>query len=108
MARKSSLAPLVLSPDQREQLETLSASRVAPAREVERARILLQLAEGKTPTAIHRAVKVSRVTIYHCLHKALEMGIESGLKDLYHRPKEPVIDSAANADLKRTRLNSSH
>jgi transposase len=97
MARKSSLAPLVLSPDQREQLETLSASRVAPAREVERARILLQLAEGKTPTAIHRAVKVSRVTIYHCLHKALEMGIESGLKDLYHRPKEPVIDSAAKA-----------
>jgi len=97
MARKSSLAPLVLSSDQRKQLEALSASRVAPAREVERARILLQLAEGKTPTAIHRAVKVSRVTIYHCLHKALEMGIDAGLKDLYHRPKEPVIDSAAKA-----------
>jgi len=97
MARESSLAPLLLSPDQRKQLETLSGSRVASAREVERARILLQLAEGKTPTAIHRAVGVSRVTIYHCLHKALEMGIDAGLKDLYHRPKEPVIDSAAKA-----------
>lgn len=97
MARKSNLAPLVLSPDQRQQLETLSASRVAPAREVERARILLQYAEGKRLTAIHQAIKVSRVTIYHCLHKALEMGIEAGLKDLYHRPKEPVIDSAAKA-----------
>jgi transposase len=97
MARKSNLAPLVLSPDQRQQLETLSASRVAPAREVERARILLQYAEGKRLTAIHEALKVSRVTIYHCLHKALEMGIEAGLKDLYHRPKEPVIDSAAKA-----------
>jgi hypothetical protein len=42
-------------------------------------------------------VKVSRVTIYHCLHKALEMGMEAGLKDLYHRPEEPVIDSAAKA-----------
>jgi len=97
MARKSNLAPLLLSPDQRRQLESLSASRVAPAREVERARILLQYAEGKSLTAIHQAVKVSRVTIYHCLHKALEMGMEAGLKDLYHRPKEPVIDSAAKA-----------
>ena len=97
MARKSNLAPLLLSPDQRRQLESLSASRVAPAREVERAKILLQYAEGKSLTAIHQAVKVSRVTIYHCLHKALEMGMEAGLKDLYHRPKEPVIDSAAKA-----------
>ena len=97
MARKSNLAPLLLSPDQRRQLESLSASRVAPAREVERAKILLQYAEGKSLTAIHEAVNVSRVTIYHCLHKALEMGMEAGLKDLYHRPKEPVIDSAAKA-----------
>jgi transposase len=97
MARKSNLAPLLLSPDQRRQLESLSASRVAPAREVERARILLQYAEGKSLTAIHQAVRVSRVTIYHCLHKALEMGIEAGLKDLYHRPKGPLIDSAAKA-----------
>jgi transposase len=97
MARKSNLAPLLLSPDQRRQLEALSSSRVAPTREVERARIILQYAEGKSLTAIHQAVRVSRVTIYHCLHKALEMGIEAGLKDLYHRPKEPVIDSAAKA-----------
>src|ERR1700677_2139419 len=97
MARKSNLAPLLLSPDQRRQLESLSASRVAPAREAERAKILLQYAEGKSLTAIHEAVNVSRVTIYHCLHKALEMGMEAGLKDLYHRPKEPVIDSAAKA-----------
>ena len=97
MARKSNFAPLVLTPDQRRQLETRGASRAAPAREVERAKILLQDAQGISLTAIHEAVNVSRVTVYHCLHKALEMGIEAGLKDLYHRPKEPVIDSAAKA-----------
>ena len=37
------------------------------------------------------------MTIYHCLHKALEMGIEAGLKDAFHRPKEPVITSADKA-----------
>jgi transposase len=42
-------------------------------------------------------VEISRVTIYHCLHKALEMGVEAGLKDLFHRPKEAVIRSADKA-----------
>jgi transposase len=66
-------------------------------REVERARILLRYARGESPSAIQRAVKVSRVTIYHCLHKALEMGVDAGLKDLFHRPKESVIGSAGKA-----------
>ena len=66
-------------------------------REVERARILLQYANGQSPSAIQRSVEISRVTIYHCLHKALEMGVEAGLKDLFHRPKEAVIRSADKA-----------
>ena len=39
----------------------------------------------------------TRVTIYHCLHKALQMGIEAGLKDAFHRPKAPVITDADKA-----------
>ena len=74
-----------------QRLETLSASRAAPVREVERARMLLQYHAGNNPSAIQRALNISRVTIYHCLHKALEMGVEAGLKDRFHRPKEPVI-----------------
>ena len=66
-------------------------------REVERARILLQYRAGNNPSAIQRALGISRVTIYHCLHKALAMGIEAGLKDAFHRPKEPVITSADKA-----------
>ena len=97
MAGKSKLPALVLTAEEAKRLETLQASRIAPVREVERARILLQYRAGKSPSAIQRALGISRVTIYHCLHKALEMGIEAGLKDAFHRPKEPVITSADKA-----------
>jgi transposase len=97
VAGKSKLAALVLTTEERRRLETLSASRVAALREVERARILLRYDSGNNPSAIQRALNVSRVTIYHCLHKALEMGVEAGLKDAFHRPKAPVIESADKA-----------
>lgn len=97
MAGKSRLPSLALTAEQRQHLEGLSASRVAPLREIERARILLQYHAGKNPSAIQRDLNISRVTIYHCLHKALEMGVEAGLKDAFHRPREPVIDRADKA-----------
>ena len=97
MAGKSKLAALVLTAEELKRLETLSASRAAPVREVERARLLLQYHAGNNPSAIQRALNLSRVTIYHCLHKALEMGLEAGLKDRFHRPKEPVIGPDAKA-----------
>src|SRR3989442_12465879 len=91
MAGKSKLPALALTLEQRQGLETLSASRAAPVREVERARVLLRYHAGENPSAIQRALRISRVTIYHCLHKALAMGMDAGLKDAFHRPKEPVI-----------------
>ena len=97
MAGKSKLPALVLSAQQRHSLETLRSSRRAPLREVERARILLEYHEGNNPSAIQRTLQISRVTIYRCLHKALEMGHEAGLKDAFHRPKEPVIGSGDKA-----------
>jgi hypothetical protein len=93
MAGKSKLPALVLTPEERQRVESLSTSRAAPVREVERARILLQYQAGHNPSAIHRALKISRVTIYHCLRRVLEMGVEAGLKDAFHRPREPVIGS---------------
>ncbi len=97
MAGKSKLPALVLTAGELKRLETLSASRTAPLREVERARLLLQYHAGENPSAIQRALKLSRVTIYRCLHKALEMGLEAGLKDQFHRPRAPVIGPDANA-----------
>ena len=97
MAGKCKLPALVLSAEERQRLERLSVSRVAPMREVERARILLRYQAGDNPSAIQRALKISRVTIYHCLHKALEMGVQAGLKDAFHRPREPVIGTGEKA-----------
>lgn len=97
VAGKSKLSSLVLTAEQRQLLEGLSASRTGAAREVERARILLQYHAGSNPSAIQRALNISRVTIYHCVHKALEMGVEAGLKDTFHRPRDPVIGIAGKA-----------
>ena len=97
MAGKSKLPALAFTSEEEKRLETLQASRAAPVREVERARILLQYHAGNNPSAIQRSLGISRVTIYHCLHKALAMGIEAGLKDAFHRPKEPVITGADKA-----------
>ena len=44
-----------------------------------------------------QTVGVVRDTVYKCIDKALEMGVESALKDLYHRPKEPTITMEAKA-----------
>ena len=97
MARKTGRPALVISADEREELERLRDSRKAPKREAERAAILLSYAAGEGPTAIQQRLGVSRPTIYKCIDKALAAGVASGLKDRYHRPKEPVITEEAKA-----------
>jgi len=97
MAGKSKLPVLVLTSEEQQHIETLRTSRTAPVRAVERARVLWQYHMGDSPLAINRALNVSRVTIYHCLHKALAMGVDAALKDAFHRPREPVITGADKA-----------
>jgi len=69
-------------------LTELSGSRTAPAREVERAKVLLRYADGSSISDIQRQVGVSRPSIYKCVDKALSAGVAVGLKDSFHRPKE--------------------
>ncbi len=97
MARNTRRPALVISAEERLELERLRNSRKAPKRETERAAILLRYADGEGPTAIQRALGVSRPTIYKCIDKALAAGVQSGLKDRYHRAKAPVITAAAKA-----------
>jgi transposase len=72
-------------------------SRKAPIREVQRAHILLKYSEGMPITEIEKMTHVSRPTIYKWMEKSLAMGMEEGLKDKYHRPKQPVITEEAKA-----------
>lgn len=88
MPRKSQQTKLILTDEQRELLTSLARSRTASIREVERARIMLKYAEGTSISHIQSSLRVSRPTIYLCLKKALVIGIEAGLKDKYHSPKE--------------------
>lgn len=91
MPRKSKRAQLSLTDEQDEFLTRMTQSRTAPLREVERAKILLNYAEGLSISAIQFSLKVSRPTIYKCIDKALAMGVKAGLKDKYHSPKAPII-----------------
>jgi transposase len=97
MPRKSQKAKLIFDEKQKEQLKTISQSRKAPIREVQRANILLRYSEDIPITEIENMVQVSRPTIYKWIEKALAMGIQEGLKDKYHRSKEPVITEEAKA-----------
>ena len=97
MSRKSQKAKLILDKEQKEQLQKISQSRKGPVREVQRANILLRYSEGIPITGIEEMVQVSRPTIYKWIEKALAMGIDEGMKDKYHRPREPVITEEAKA-----------
>ena len=97
MARISKRAPLVLTAEQRARLKEWSTSRTAPAREVERAKVLLGYADGISITELQRQLGFSRPMIYRCVDKALAAGVQMGLKDKYHRPHEPEISDEAKA-----------
>jgi len=97
MPRKTQKAKLVLSKEQQEELKKTVQSRKAPIREVQRANILLRYSEGMPITEIEKMTHVSRPTIYKWMEKSLAMGIEEGLKDKYHQPKQPVITEEAKA-----------
>lgn len=97
MTGKTKRAPLTLTATHRSMLAELARSRTAPVREAERAKVLLKYADGASITDIRRDVGVSRPTIYKCIDKAVAAGVLVGLKDRFHRPKDPEITPEAKA-----------
>ena len=97
MAGKSRRAKLVLTPEEVERLERLRRSQTAPRREVQRAEILWCYHAGETVAEIARKVSMTRTSVAKWVGKALSVGLAAGLKDAYHRPREPVITEAAKA-----------
>jgi transposase len=76
-------------------LKQKSNSRTLAKQEVQRSKTLLLYHQGMSISEIERQVGLSRPSIYKCIDKALAGGIETGLKDKYHRPKKPVITDEA-------------
>ena len=97
MAGKSRLPRLILSAEQKQELERLRQSRTAPLRETQRAQILLRFLDGEAIAGIARAVRMTRKSVRKWVEKALAMGAEAALKDTYHRPRAPVISEEAKA-----------
>lgn len=97
MGRQSKKEALIITEKEKENLTKLSQSATAPFREVRRAKILLQYHEGVPISDIASGLGTTRPTAYKCIDKALAMGVEAGLKDTWHSPKEPVITEEAKS-----------
>jgi transposase len=97
MAGKSKRSKLVLSDEDRAELEQLVRSRVVPQREAQRSSILLGYYAGESITSIGRRLGMTRLSVSKWVAKALAVGPIAALKDNYHRPKEPVIGDDAKA-----------
>src|SRR6266536_760729 len=97
MAGKSRRSKLVLSDEDRAELEQLSRSRTLPHREAQRAAIILGYYAGESIASIGRRLRMTRLSVSKWVAKALAVGPMAALKDSYHRPKEPAIGDDAKA-----------
>jgi transposase len=71
---------LELTAEERHALEQLAHSRTVQARFVERARILLALADGQRPSQIAKDLGISRPMVYTWIHRFHEQSLH-GLED---------------------------
>ena len=97
MAGKTRRSRLILTDEDKVELEQLARSRTAPYRETQRASILLGYYAGESISHIGRRLGMTRLSVSKWVAKALAVGPMAALKDNYHRPKEPVIGDDAKA-----------
>ena len=96
MAKTTARAALILSPEEQQQLKSLAASRRAPLREVQRAKILLGYQAGQSFSALSRTLRLSRRIIYKHVDRALAAGVAVALRDRPHG-SAPTLTPEAKA-----------
>lgn len=97
LKKDGKLPNLRLTRSEKSELKQLSRSRLAPAGEVERARILIAYDEGVSISEIGRIMHVDRSKIYRCINKAIQFGIYDSLPDLQRPGRQRVITPEAKA-----------
>jgi transposase len=97
MAGKTRRSKLVLTDEDKAELQQLARSRTAPHREKQRAAILLGYYAGESIAGIGRRLGITRLSVSKWVAKALAVGPMAALKDNFHRPKDPVIGDDAKA-----------
>lgn len=90
-------AKLDLTAESTARLTTTAQSQTQPARAVERARMLLAYAAGRTVSSIARDLGTNRPKVERCIDKALQFGIDGALTDLPGRGRAAVITPEARA-----------
>src|ERR1700693_3564013 len=97
MAGKTKRSRLILTDEDKAELERLARSRTVPHREAQRSAILLGHHAGESIAGIGRRLGMTRLSVAKWVAKALAVGPMAALKDHYHRPKEPAIGDDAKA-----------
>src|SRR5512142_1158988 len=87
-----------LTPEERQALEYLAASRTAQARFVERAQILLAIAEGRRPSHVAKDLGISRPTVYTWIHRFHAQGLH-GLEDQPRAGRPPTYTAEQRAEV---------
>jgi len=82
---------VVLTDDEREVLSGWVRARTIPRRLVDRARIVLQAAEGRTPTEISKSVGATRATVYKWLARFEERRVDGIEREAPGRGRKPTI-----------------
>lgn len=94
LSRRSKLQ---LTDKEIENLTSLSNSRTAPLREVERAKILLLTHQGINDSQNAKKLGINRQKVIRCINKALAYGIDEAITDLPRSGKPPKITGKARA-----------
>jgi putative transposase len=105
MAMGRPKAALVLSPEQREQLEGLASSRSLPAGLVTRAKIILLSASGKTNLQIARQLRLTNATVGKWRQRFLKYDV-AGLHDELRPGRPRPISDERVAQLVRKTLET--
>lgn len=82
---------LVLTVQDRAELSRLAGSRSEPAAVVERAKMLLAFADGKSVATIAKELATNRPRVDRCVTKALQVGPLTALSDLPGRGRSPQM-----------------
>jgi len=93
----STRSKIKLTEKEIENLTSLSTSRTAPLREVERAKILLLTYQGITDSQIAKKLGTNRQKVIRCVKKALAYGIDKAIDDLPRSGKPKEISGEARA-----------
>jgi putative transposase len=102
MAARNIAKPVVLTDEQKQQLESFASSRSLPHAQVERARIVLKAAQGMKNIHIAEQLSTTRETVGKWRKRFVEQGIEGLYDEL--RPGRPrsIEDERLAALIRRT------